>query len=114
MSRALAAFDDRVIDAGIRASARIASGLSRLLRRRSEISIDAIVDGIGGGTLLMANGTRAADDNGVDRTAEGVALAVGWAGQALRRLQTGLSHHYYVIVAVGLVALVAALATGTS
>ncbi|MFN2490829.1 MAG: NADH-quinone oxidoreductase subunit L [Actinomycetota bacterium] len=113
-SRVLAAFDDRVIDAGIRASARIASGFSGLLRRRSELSIDAIVNGIGGGTLLMATGTRFADDHGVDRTAEGVAFGLGRAGALLRRLQTGLSHHYYVIVAVGLIALVVALAMGTS
>jgi NADH-quinone oxidoreductase subunit L len=114
MSHALAAFDDRVIDAGIRASARIASGISRLLRRRSELSIDAVVNGVGGGTLLMAAVTRVADDYGVDRTAEGVARSLGRAGELLRRLQTGLSHHYYVIVAAGLVALGAALAIGTS
>lgn len=113
-SHALAEFDDRVIDAGVRASARIASGLSRSLRRRSELSIDAIVNGIGGGTLLVATGTRVADDSGVDRTAEGIARGLGRAGELLRRLQTGLSHHYYVIVAAGLVALGGALAMGTS
>jgi NADH-quinone oxidoreductase subunit L len=114
MSRLLAAFDDRVIDAGIRASARIVGVLSRLLRRRSELSIDAIVNGIGGVTLLMATGTRVIDDHGVDRTAEGVASSFGRAGELLRRLQTGLSHHYYVIVAAGIVALGAALALGAS
>jgi NADH:ubiquinone oxidoreductase subunit 5 (subunit L)/multisubunit Na+/H+ antiporter MnhA subunit len=114
MSRGLAAFDDRVIDAGIRASARIASALSSLLRRRSEISIDAIVNGIGGRTLLAATGTRTADDHGVDRAAEGVARGLGRAGDLSRRLQSGLSHDYYVIVAVGLIALVAALAMSTS
>jgi len=114
LSRALAAFDDRVIDAGIRASARIASGLSRLLRRRSELSIDAVVNGIGRGTLVMATGTRVADDHGVDRAAEGTARLLGRAGEGLRKLQTGLSHHYYVIVAIGLVALGAALAMGRS
>jgi NADH-quinone oxidoreductase subunit L len=113
-SRALASLDDRVIDAGIRASARIATGFSRLLRRRSEISIDAVVNGIGGGMLLMASHSRVADDNGVDRAAEAVARGLGRAGSQLRRLQTGLSHHYYVIVAVGLIALVAALAIGAS
>ena len=114
ISRALASFDDRVIDAGIRASARIASGFSRLLGRRSELSIDAIVNGIGGGTLSMAAASKVADDRGVDGAAEGVARGFGWAGGLLRKLQTGLSHHYYVIVAIGLVALMAALATGAS
>ncbi len=113
-SRAVAAFDDRVIDAGVRASGRIARGFSRLLRRRSELTLDAIVNGIAGGTLKLAAGTRVADDSGVDRTAEGVALGFGRAGDMMRRLQTGLSHHYYVIVAGGLVGLVAALAAGSS
>jgi NADH-quinone oxidoreductase subunit L len=114
MSRALATLDDRVIDAGIRASARIATGFSGLLRRRSELSIDAVVNGIGGGMLLMATRSRAADDDGVDRAAEAVARGLGRAGAQLRKVQTGLSHHYYVIVAFGLVALVAALAVGAS
>jgi NADH-quinone oxidoreductase subunit L len=114
LSRVLATFDDLVIDAGIRASARIASGLSRVLRRRSELSIDAVVNGIGRGTLVMATGTRVADDHGVDRAAEGTARLVGRAGEGLRKLQTGLSHHYYVIVAAGLVALGVALAMGRS
>ncbi len=113
-SRILAAFDDRVIDAGIRASGRVAGSFSRLLRRRSELSIDALVNGVGGSIVLIATGSRAADDHGVDRTAEGVARVFGRSGDLLRRLQTGLSHHYYVIVAIGLVALVAALAAGTS
>jgi NADH-quinone oxidoreductase subunit L len=114
LAQALASFDDRVIDAGVRAAARVASGFSRLLRRRSELSIDAVVQGIGGGTLLMAIGSRIADDRGVDRTAESVAGALGRAGEFLQKMQTGLSHHYYVFVTVGLIGLVSALVLGTS
>jgi NADH-quinone oxidoreductase subunit L len=72
------------------------------------------VNGIGGGMLLMATRSRVADDDGVDRAAEAVARGLGRAGAQLRKVQTGLSHHYYVIVAFGLVALVAALAVGAS
>lgn len=114
ISRFLAALDDRVIDAGIRASVRIAAGTSSLLRRRTELSIDGIVAGIGIATLRTASGTRVADDQGVDRAAESIAGGLGRAGKMLRKLQTGLSHHYYVGVAVGVVALIAALAGGTS
>lgn len=114
VSGMLATFDDRVIDAGIRASARIASGFSRLLRRRSEISIDALVNGIAGGTLMLAAGSRSTDDAGIDRGVESVALGIGRSGSLLRRMQTGLSHHYYVIVAIGIVVLLAGLAVGTS
>jgi hypothetical protein len=114
ISRALAAFDDRVIDAGVRASARIAGAFSGLLRRRSELSLDALVNGIGSGTLFMAIGTRVADDHGVDRATEGVARALGRGGELSRRLQSGSSHHYYMIVAIGLIAVVTALAIGAS
>lgn len=113
LSRALAAFDDRVIDAGVRASARVARGFSRLFDRRWELSIDAVVNAIAGGTLVTAGGSRMADD-GVDATIEGVASSVGRGGALLRRLQTGLSHHYYLIVTVGIVAIIAALAAGVS
>lgn len=113
-SRFLAAFDDRVIDAGIRASAGIADGFSRLLRRRSELTLDALVAGVGAATLLSATGTRVADDHGIDRATEAIARGLGRSGELLRRMQTGLTHHYYVIVAVGLVALAAAMAMGTS
>ncbi|MDQ3964346.1 MAG: NADH-quinone oxidoreductase subunit L [Actinomycetota bacterium] len=114
MARALAAFDDRVIDAGVRASTRIADAFSSLLRRRSELSLDALVNGVGSGTLFLATGTRVADDSGVDRAVEGVARSLGWGGELLRRLQTGLTHHYYVIVAIGLIAAAAVLALGAS
>ena len=114
LSSGLARFDDRVVDAGVRLAARIATQVAALLRRRSELSLDAVVDGIGSATLVMAAGSRRVDDAGVDRTAEEVAAAFGSGGRLLRRLQTGLTHHYYVIVAVGLVAVVAALALGHS
>lgn len=114
LSSGLARFDDRVVDAGVRLAARIATGLGALLRRRSELSLDAVVDGIGGATLVMAARSRAVDDRGVDRAAEEVAAAFGDGGRLLRRLQTGLTHHYYVIVAAGLLAVGAALALGRS
>jgi NADH-quinone oxidoreductase subunit L len=114
MAGALAAFDDRVVDAGIRASVRTASAFSWLLRQRSELSIDGIVNAVGGGSLRLATGTRVVDDNAVDGSVEDVAGAVGRAGSLLRRLQTGLSHHYYFIVTLGVTAIVVALAAGVS
>ena len=114
LSSGLARFDDRVIDAGVRLAAWIATRLAALLSRRAELSLDAIVNGIGSATLVMASGSRTVDDRGVDRAAEEVAAAFGSGGRLLRRLQTGLTHHYYVIVAAGLVAVAAALALGHS
>lgn len=114
LSRGLARFDDRVIDAGVRLTARIAAETARLLRRRSEVSLDAAIDGVAAVTVRVASLSRAADERGVDRTAEEVAAAFGRGGQLGRRLQTGLTHHYYVIVTIGFVAVVVALAFGNS
>lgn len=114
LARFLAAFDERVIDAGIRASAAIAQSVSRLLHRRSELSIDAIVNGLAAGTYALATSSRTLDDEGVDRAVEGLAGGLGRSGELVRKLQTGLTHHYYVIVVAGLLALGAALALGTS
>jgi hypothetical protein len=62
-------------------------------------------------------GSRATDDAGIDGAVEGTARGIGIAGQQARRLQTGLAHHYYVIVTAGVaasVALLALLAWGNS
>lgn len=113
-SRGLAAFDDRVIDAGVRASIRVATGLSRLMQRRWEVSIDSAVNGVAGATMLAARGSRIADERAVDRTAEGIARAVGRGGGLTRKLQTGLSHHYYVVVVAGVGLLAFVLMNGRS
>jgi len=41
----------------------------------------------------------------VDGLAEGSARLVAFGGADTRRLQTGLSHHYYALIAVGIVVL---------
>jgi NADH:ubiquinone oxidoreductase subunit 5 (subunit L)/multisubunit Na+/H+ antiporter MnhA subunit len=110
LSGGLAAFDDRVIDAGVRASARVARAFSALLSRRWEISIDGIVHAVAGAALRGASGSRVIDESGIDRTAENLARAVGISGERSRRLQTGSSHHYYVIIAVGLMVVIVSLA----
>ena len=114
LSRGLARFDDRVIDAGVRLTARIATGTARLLRLRSEALLDATIEGVAAVTVRVASLSRSADERGVDRAAEEVAAAFGRGGQLGRRLQTGLTHHYYVIVTIGLVVVAAALAFGNS
>lgn len=114
LARALARFDDAVVDAGVRASVRIAAGASRLLRGRAELSVDGIVEGVAAATMKAASAARAADRGAVDAAVEALAGALGRSGAALRRLQSGLSHHYYVITAAGMAALALALALGSS
>lgn len=135
LSRGLARFDERVVDAGVRGAERLTRTLSRLAWRRSEWSLDAFVRGLGSAVGLGARGTRAADersidgavralaaltikgadasrttdDRVVDGAVEGSAWIVGVGGHASRKLQTGQAHHYYAIVAVGFVVATAVL-----
>lgn len=114
VSRGLAAFDDRVVDAGVRAAARVPLALSAALSWWGERSFDGAVRAVSGTTLRAAVASRLVDERGVDRAVEDLARGAGVAARHSRRLQTGLSHHYYVVVAVGLVALVVAAALGRS
>jgi len=138
VSRRLASFDDRVVDAGVRLAGRVPVAASRALSWWSERSIDGVVHAVSGGTLLAAVASRQADERGVDRVVhavsgatllaavasrqadergidravEDLARGTGAAGRSSRRLQSGLAHQYYVIVAAGLVATVAVAALG--
>ena len=107
VARALARFDDRGVDAGIRGAAWIGRQASRLLNAWGERGIEGAVWGVADATLASADLSRAADDQGVDAAVERVARGVGVGGSWSRRLQTGMAHHYYVVVAVGIAAAVA-------
>ncbi len=107
LARTLAAVDDRIIDAGIRGAARIAGYVSRLFSYRLDLLFDAGVNSMSTATRFVANASRIADDHGVDATIENAARGVGVAGTQGRRLQTGLAHQYYLIVAIGTVLLIA-------
>lgn len=103
LSAALGRADDRVIDTGVRAAARLAGIFSSLVARRVEFSVDGVVRATAAATMLTAAASRRADDSGVDGAVEATGRGVGLAGHQSRRLQTGQTHHYFVIVAVGLV-----------
>ncbi|MBA4180556.1 MAG: proton-conducting membrane transporter [Anaerolinea sp.] len=110
LSRLLARFDDLVVDAGVRAVGRLARTVSKLLSLRVEWTFDGAVRAVAAATMQAALGSRTTDEAGIDGAVEGTARAVGTAGEQSRRLQTGLAHHYYVVLAAGLAASVAALA----
>ncbi len=97
----LAAFDDRVVDAGVRAAVRFGALLSRMFASLVERGVDGVVKAISDTTLSLARGSGKADDLGVDAAVEGVARGVGAGGRASRGLQSGLLHQYYLIMAVG-------------
>ncbi|MGI9118747.1 MAG: NADH-quinone oxidoreductase subunit 5 family protein [Acidimicrobiales bacterium] len=112
LSRALAAFDDRVVDAGVRLAVAVAAGASRAFSSSwwGERSFDGAVLAVAGATLRAAGASRRADEVGVDGAVESVARGAGAAGRSSRRLQTGLSHFYYRLVAAGFVLVVAVAA----
>lgn len=83
----LSVFDTAVVDAGVRASAAFADWLASLGTHIGEF----IVDGL----------------------PEGAAHVAGLAGREARRLQTGLSQHYYVWLTSGAVALAIILLWGS-
>jgi NADH:ubiquinone oxidoreductase subunit 5 (subunit L)/multisubunit Na+/H+ antiporter MnhA subunit len=105
LSRLLARVDTRVVDAGVRLAAALAAAFSRLFSLRAEWSVDGAVQAIARMTMLSADGSRRADEAGVDGAVEGSAWGVGEAGRASRRLQTGQAHQYYVMLVVGFVAI---------
>ncbi|MGI9034320.1 MAG: NADH-quinone oxidoreductase subunit 5 family protein [Acidimicrobiales bacterium] len=112
LARLLAAVDDRVIDAGVGVVGAAADAVSNAFAGWAERGVDGLVWGVGAGALSAARGSRSADERGIDGAVEGMASGVGMAGRLSRRLQTGLSHHYFVIAAVGLVVVVVAAAVG--
>lgn len=82
----LAAVDNAVVDGGVRLAAALWRWLARVLDRFGEL--------------------------GAEGLPSGSAFLVGLAGAEARRVQTGFSHHYYVILVAGLLAAVAVLAIG--
>lgn len=109
LSSLLASFDNRVVDAGVRLTAAMAAALSRLSSLRAEWAIDGVVQMVARLTMYSATGSRIADEEAIDGAVEGSARGMGMMGQASRRIQTGLSHHYYVVLVLGLVVIIAVL-----
>ena len=135
LSRVLARFDDRVIDAGVRAVGKLAQFVSRLFSIRVEWTFDGFIGAVGQGAVALAglfstraekgfdgvvrsvavttmgaaSSSRVVDEVAIDGAVEGGARAVGNAGSQSQRLQTGLAHQYYIVVVAGLAAAVAVL-----
>ncbi len=114
LAHSLAIFDDRVIAAGTRVAVGIATAVSQLAAWGGERSLDTLVALVVRGTEGIARASSVADDSGVDAAVEHVARGVGVVGEDSRRLQTGLAHQYYVILAVGLLVIVAVAVVGRS
>ncbi len=103
VARALRRLDDHVIDAGVWGAARSALGLAARALTFDDRVVDAAVRGVARAGWLAGLASRVWDDVVVDGAVEGTARANWWAGKTVRRLQNGMVHDYYIIVAVGVV-----------
>ncbi|MFP5252252.1 MAG: NADH-quinone oxidoreductase subunit L [Actinomycetes bacterium] len=110
LCRRLGQVDDVAVDGAVGAVAGAARRASALLSRWAELGVDGAVRLIAGAAGLASRTSAVADDRRVDGAVEGLAAAVGDAGRRARGLQTGLSHHYYLLMTVGVVVLVATVA----
>ena len=96
-------FDDHVINAGVWGTAGSAVRLAARAMIFDDRIVDAAVWGIAKASWLAAVASRLWDDVVIDGAVEGTATASRRAGAAARRLQNGMVHDYYIIVAAGVV-----------
>ena len=110
LARTLARADDRVVDAGVRAAARIGAFGSRALAWWAERGIEGIVRAVTRTAAWASRLSWHADDRALDRSVEDLARGTDWVGNQSRRLQSGLAHHYYLLLAAGVLLAIGAAA----
>lgn len=106
LARALAVFDDRVVDGAVRQAARGGLAVARLARRSDDEVVDGAVRGTARASLAAARLAGRVDDAGIDSAVRAVASGARSMGRWARRPQTGLLHQYYAQAAVGFAVLV--------
>ncbi|MDQ6634914.1 MAG: NADH-quinone oxidoreductase subunit L [Gemmatimonadota bacterium] len=106
LSSALAMFDARVVDEGIRGAVQMARSLTALMAWWGERGIGGAVTGLARAATWGATASQSADARLIDASVEAFAHGVSRAGSASRRIQSGRAHDYYTLIAEGTVALV--------
>ena len=104
LSRALAVFDDQVLDRTVHATAATTRRGAVALAGADDRLLDRAVEGAAGGTVRTARAFGRFDDDGVDRLVASVARGARRLGEQARRPQTGQVHQYYGQAAALLVA----------
>lgn len=108
----LALVDDRIVDGGVRAVAAGARWTSRVLTDRAEVGVDAVVGGVAAGARLATRACARVAERAIDGAVAAAAWVVDRGGADARRIQTGLVHHQFVVIAVGLALVALAAVTG--
>ena len=103
LARALARFDDEVLDRAVMGAAARTRSLSGVLARADDRVLDGAVEGTAAGTIRLAGRSGRLDERGVDGTVRGVADVIQQLAAQARRPQTGQVHQYYAQAAVVLV-----------
>lgn len=102
LARALARFDDRVVDGVVGAMAAGARGAATGAATLLEPALDALPRG----TAAAGRGIARVSTRVAERGVEGSVAAVAWfverAGSDARRTHTGMVHHQFVVIVVGL------------
>ncbi len=113
-AEAAARFDDGVVDMIPRGTARIAASLARFASQVDDHAIDGLapggasrrmqgaIGGIAAGMAALSGLGAGLGERLSDLIPSGTGRVTGMAGADLRRLQTGLAHHYYTILVAGL------------
>jgi NADH:ubiquinone oxidoreductase subunit 5 (subunit L)/multisubunit Na+/H+ antiporter MnhA subunit len=101
LSSGAARFDDAVVDALPTRIARLAGSLAERLARGDDRVVDAGVRRAAALGSWSAGVTARGIERVMDGAAEGLAWLTDGAGRDLRRLETGLAHHYLVWIATG-------------
>ncbi|MBF7054357.1 NADH-quinone oxidoreductase subunit L [Halomonas sp. KAO] len=103
LGRCLARFDDRIVDAGLRGTTRLAQWLARRLLSRFD---DRVVDAGLHGTARLAQWLARRHAREGETLSEGVPGLMTrlseWGGYWARQAQSGQTHHYYAGIAIGL------------
>lgn len=109
--RGAAWFDDAVADAGPRAVAAASAVLTAAAAHADRRVVDGGIELVGSLAARYARLSDAIGERIADGLPEGPARIVGMCGTDARRLQTGMAHHYYGLVAGGTALLILALVT---
>lgn len=101
LAHASSRFDDRWIDAGLFAISGAVRSLSGAFTRGDRRLVDRGVLLAADLTTALARLSAVAGEKMADEIPEGSGRFTGFGGKYAQQLQTGLSHHYYAIIACG-------------
>lgn len=114
LAASLARFDNVVIDAALSGGiGGLGRGFAHLLARADRLVVDRGIDLTARSVERLAAAGSGIGEWLADGLPEGLARLAGAGGDDARSLQSGLSHRYYAIVALGAALLFATLSLGT-